>query len=187
MGPALSHIASTLDTLMRSALVKSDRADLVRHRPTKTSAVMDHFDALELRLAMVFRPIWFAYRPYETPAQRAVSHSFARHAVAHVFTARQVVSHRNVVQAAMLTAASKAEMNSSTRTRFQGGTPPNGPGQGFSSGDEKSICESFGSLWAFWPSAVAAVPVTIAAAAHSKDRVVDLATLNRFIINPLIV
>ncbi|NCT92715.1 hypothetical protein GXB85_17415 [Cellulomonas sp. APG4] len=45
--------------------------------------LMDHFSDLHAADAMVWRPVWFAYRPQVTPAQRAASPAFARHAVAH--------------------------------------------------------------------------------------------------------
>ncbi|MFC7876884.1 hypothetical protein, partial [Isoptericola sp. NPDC057391] len=103
VGPALSHVASILDTLMRDEI--ESRADIVRHKPTKKQPVMDHFDELDLGTAMVFRPIWFAYRPMYTREERARSTSFARHAVAHGVTGTRVVSFRNFVQATMLAAA----------------------------------------------------------------------------------
>ena len=105
VGPALSHIASILDTLMHDALEYSSRVHLVRHKPSKNQSVMDHFDELDLQTAMVFRPIWFAYRPMHTREERARSTSFARHAVAHGITGPRVLSFRNFVQAAMLATA----------------------------------------------------------------------------------
>ena len=66
---------------------------------------MEHFDELTLQLAMVFRPIWFAYRPMYTREQQARSTSFARHAVAHAVTGPRILSFRNFVQAAMLATA----------------------------------------------------------------------------------
>ena len=103
--PAISHIANVLDTLLRDAFESTERADLVRHKATKKQFVMDHFDDLDLRAAMVLRPIWFAYRPMYTREDRARSTSFARHAVAHGMTNPRVLSFRNLVQAAMLAAA----------------------------------------------------------------------------------
>ena len=105
VGPALSHLASVLDTMMWTELEKTSRVQLVRHRPTKDEAVLNHFEELMLQHAMIFRPIWFAYRPMHTTSERALSSSFARHAVAHGVTGRNVISFRNFVQASMLAAA----------------------------------------------------------------------------------
>lgn len=104
VGPALSHLASVLDTMLQTELEKDSRVQLVRHQSTRVSA-MNHFEELALQHAMVFRPIWFAYRPMRTNAERAVSTSFSRHAVAHRVTERNVISDRNFVQASMLAAA----------------------------------------------------------------------------------
>ncbi|MCK9795247.1 hypothetical protein M1843_15965, partial [Isoptericola sp. 4D.3] len=105
LGPALSHIGGLLDSLMRDAIENKLRVRLVGHKSSNNQPVMDHFDELDLRKAMVFRPIWFAYRQMNTPDERALSTSFARHGVAHVVTGARVISFRNFVQAAMLAAA----------------------------------------------------------------------------------
>ncbi|MEN0072409.1 MAG: hypothetical protein AAGC63_15630, partial [Propionicimonas sp.] len=106
-GQALA--ASVLDTLMRTAFVDEYRSDLTRHPRNPNAKVMDHYDELTIGEAMVLRPIWFAYRPQETPAQRASSSAFARHATAHHLHDRQL-SRRNAVQAIMLATALLAFM-----------------------------------------------------------------------------
>ncbi|MBI9115278.1 hypothetical protein [Sanguibacter suaedae] len=103
VGPAISHLASVIDTIMRNEIEESSRLRLVRH--PKAQHPMDHFTELPAQSAMVFRPIWFAYRKMETEEQRTLSTSFARHGVAHDVTGRQALSFRNFVQAAMLSAA----------------------------------------------------------------------------------
>lgn len=103
-GQALA--ASVLDTLLKVSFEKPAVDDLMYHHkgPKSKKAVMDHFEELEVRAAMVLRPIWFAYRPQWTAEERRGSSSFARHATAHYIRGR-AVSKRNAAQAAMLAAA----------------------------------------------------------------------------------
>lgn len=93
--------ASTLDTVLAFALTPTRRTSLVTHSQKKA---IDHFDDLSVREALVFRPIWQAYRPQNKPSDRAGTTTFSRHGMAHHLTARQV-NRRNAVQGVMLVTA----------------------------------------------------------------------------------
>lgn len=98
-GQALA--TSTLETMLHFSMPNEDRIKMISHGK-KTR--IDHFRALDLAQAMVFRPIWFTYRPQYTKADLAVASSFARHGVTHALTGRQV-NKRNAAQAVMLAAS----------------------------------------------------------------------------------
>ena len=95
-------VASTLDSTLQASIDKTARSRLTQHLNAKKR--IDHFQELELAAAMVFRPIWQAYRPQNTPAERAASWTFARHGIAHNVSGRQF-NRRNAVQGAMLAAS----------------------------------------------------------------------------------
>lgn len=96
-GQALA--GNVLDSLLWMTFPTSERRDLTGH-----GKPLDHFGELDLGQAMVFRPVFRAYRPQSTPPDRAGDSTFARHGTAHNLTPKQV-SRPNAVQAVMLAAA----------------------------------------------------------------------------------
>lgn len=96
--------ASVLETLTKVGLPDEFRADVLRHREHKTKKRMQHFDELDVPVAMVMAPLWFTYRQQETEQDREASAAFARHATVHHLRGDQI-SRGNATQAIMLTAA----------------------------------------------------------------------------------
>ncbi|WP_430478128.1 hypothetical protein ACQZM9_08190 [Streptomyces sp. P11-1] len=96
--PAQALAANLLDSLMHAHFEKADRVKLTSNRKSKAKFDLNDYD---VRVALTFAPVWFAYAEYWTDKGDPIPRMFARHASAHGVSRTQY-SRINAVYGLML-------------------------------------------------------------------------------------
>ncbi|WEH33615.1 hypothetical protein PZB75_09660 [Streptomyces sp. AM 4-1-1] len=96
--PAQALAANLLDSLMHSHFEKSDRVKLTSNKKSKAKFDLNDHD---VRVALTFAPVWYAYAEYWTDKGDPVPRMFARHASAHGVSRTQY-SRINAIYGLML-------------------------------------------------------------------------------------